>query len=518
MVLRSPESLSVRTRLCQLGIDPRDDSPDHQGTHEAATEPRHITAKATAQFYELTGGVQFRRQWDSDAYIAGLADRYPETMQRFTHGEGVLEQFINQKAMLAASPVERGEALTMLDAIEVRQDALDAVRDTVSDHYRIEHGTRTVANIDELPLPPDGDQAVYHRMTYLGDSRWKYESVVPRSVDAAELDPISVEMEFLADPGTAEHDAVREWCEWGVPLKDARVRTMMTGGPFADHEAVEATASFVESGGEAPSLYLRCVKSDGESRFRLPLTVTARSKGPHTGWLRMVASTPEQGIDVELRFKQGGDADWKIQAGDVDGRNPEAVRDELRVLLGIGVDDVISVENAAGQSLIQTSDVAMPTALEAIYQPVARHLTHLQSYTVSALVMPSVREITDSQFNYLSLLASIYDGTAHQWSWRWVTFQMPEDADEAERIREGVTDLLAGGALVKVEEPAFQLGNRTYTIDHPLASTTHSVQLESGADAATLRPGDTFRVVPGTDDGVTTAKIVDWAPGSIELN
>ncbi|MBP8921738.1 MAG: ParB/RepB/Spo0J family partition protein, partial [Micropruina sp.] len=42
-----PESLSVRTRLCQLGIDPRDDSPDHQGTHEAATEPRHITAKAT---------------------------------------------------------------------------------------------------------------------------------------------------------------------------------------------------------------------------------------------------------------------------------------------------------------------------------------------------------------------------------------------------------------------------------------------------------------------------------------
>ena len=47
VVLRSPESLSVRTRLCQLGIDPRDDSPDHQGTHEAATEPRHITAKAT---------------------------------------------------------------------------------------------------------------------------------------------------------------------------------------------------------------------------------------------------------------------------------------------------------------------------------------------------------------------------------------------------------------------------------------------------------------------------------------
>src|SRR5690625_1280506 len=58
VVLRNPESLSVRTRLCQLGIDPRDDSPDHQGTHEAATEPRHITAKATlSRIASFTAGL-----------------------------------------------------------------------------------------------------------------------------------------------------------------------------------------------------------------------------------------------------------------------------------------------------------------------------------------------------------------------------------------------------------------------------------------------------------------------------
>ena len=72
MVLRSPESLSVRTRLCQLGIDPRDDSPDHQGTHEAATEPRHITAKATRRG---SGLVDSLRQAFLGAAIAGqLAD------------------------------------------------------------------------------------------------------------------------------------------------------------------------------------------------------------------------------------------------------------------------------------------------------------------------------------------------------------------------------------------------------------------------------------------------------------
>lgn len=457
--------------------------------------------------------------WDGDAFIAGLADRYPETMLRFVHGEGVLEQFISQKAMLASSPVERGESLTMLDAIETRQDALDAIRDTVSENYRIEHGTRTVANAHEVPLPADDDPAVYHRMTSLGDSRWKYESVVPRSADAVEIDPISLNMEFLAAPGTPEHDAVRAWSEWGIPFQDAHVRTTTVGGPFSDDEPVESTVSFVERGrDDAPPLYLRCITSEGESRFRLPLVVAARTVGAHTGWLRLVADTPERALNFELRFKEGEDAEARAQMGNVDGRNPEAVRDELETLLRISEGDVISVETGNGQSLIRAHGTVLPTALEAIHLPVAQHLVQLQAHTAAVLVMPSIEEITDGQFRYLSLLASIYGGTAHRWNWTEVSLQVPEDPAEAARIKEVAVSVVAGGHLVKVEAPVFQLGNRTYTIDHPLASTAHSVQHEPGIDPAALRPGDTFRLIPGADAGVTTAKIVDWTPGSITFD
>jgi hypothetical protein len=94
-----------------------------------------------------------------------------------------------------------------------------------------------------------------------------------------------------------------------------------------------------------------------------------------------------------------------------------------------------------------------------------------------------------------------------------------DDAAEAKRITAvAVNALSAGYTLVKVEAPVFQLGNRTYTIDHPLASSPHSVQLEPGVDPAALRPGDTFRLIPGADDLVTTAKIVDWTPGSIQFD
>lgn len=68
---------------------------------------------------------------------------------------------------------------------------------------------------------------------------------------------------------------------------------------------------------------------------------------------------------------------------------------------------------------------------------------------------------------------------------------------------------------MRTEAPLFQLGNRTYTIDHVLASTAHSIQLEPGVDPAALRPGDSFSLLPGTDPRVTTAKVVDWTPGSI---
>jgi hypothetical protein len=478
------------------------------------------TEERIAQFDELTVGVDFPRQWDSDAFIAGLADRFPETMQRFTHGDGVLEQFISQMAMLASSPIERSDTLTMLGAIEARQDALDALRETVSDNYRIEHGTRTAVNESEIPLPLDDDPAVFHRVTYLGDKRWKYESVVPRSPDALELEPIGLTVEFLAPPGTPEYDDVREWAEWGTPLKGARVRSMRVGGPFAEPEPVESVVSFITRGhDDAPSLYLRCTTSDGRSRFRLPLVVAARTVGAHTGWLRLVADTSERSLRFELRIKQGDGVSATVRLGDVDGHNPEAVRDELETLLGITESDVISVELSNSRPLIRTHDTVVPTALAATHLPVAQHLTHLQAYTESVLVMPSIAEISDAQFQYLSLLASIYGGTAHRWTWTEITLQMPEDEADAERVKSVAMNAIGGsGTMVKVEAPVFQLGNRTYTIDHPLASSAHSVELDAGIDPTDLRPGDSFRLIPGPDANVSTAKIIDWTPGSIQFD
>lgn len=478
------------------------------------------TEERVQEFDDLTNDATFPRHWDGEAFIAGLADRYPETMQRFVYGEGVLEQFINQKAMIAGSPVERGQALTMLEAIETRQDALDALRDLVDDNYRIEHSIRSVTSDRRLPLPREDDQAIFHRMTYLGDSRWRQASVVPRTPNAVDIDPIALNFEFLATPGTPEHDAVIAWSEWGIPLTDARVRAQTVGGPFADEEPIESTLSFVEvQRRDSPALYLRIVTSGGRSRFRLALRIVAHTVGQDTGWVRLVLDTPEHALSFEIRMKTEGEAEVTATMGDVDGRNPESVRDEIDTLFSIVADDTISIETGSGQPLVRATGAMLPTAMEALLQPVADCLAQLQGYAASDFVMPAVAEITDGQFRYLSLLTSIYGGTAHHWSWTEVTIEVPEESAAAEKIVAMANEARAGNhTLVKVEAPSFVLGNRTYSVDHPLASTAHSIALEVGIEPSSLHPGDAFRLVPGPDDQVTTAKIVDWTPGSIQFD
>lgn len=68
------------------------------------------TEERIAQFEELTKDAPFPCQWDADAYVAVLEDEFPQTMRRFIYGDTLFDAFVTQKALLAASPIERGEA------------------------------------------------------------------------------------------------------------------------------------------------------------------------------------------------------------------------------------------------------------------------------------------------------------------------------------------------------------------------------------------------------------------------
>ena len=67
--------------------------------------------------------------------------------------------------MLAASPVESADELSMVDAVAARDAALRDIRDRISDNYYLDTSTRS--GVSDIPFPVPGDPGVAYRYTSL---------------------------------------------------------------------------------------------------------------------------------------------------------------------------------------------------------------------------------------------------------------------------------------------------------------------------------------------------------------
>lgn len=464
-------------------------------------------------FEDLTAGASFPVQWDGEAYINGLADEFPATMERFVHGPDVLERFVLAKSVLAQSPVESGSEQTMLDGVNIRQQALDEIRDTISDGYRIEQSTRTTGS-DAPPMPMPGDPAVYHRMTYLGENRWRTESIVPRD-STAESDPLSLEITFLAKDDSPEQAAITRWQDWGTPFTDVPATTVIHGGPYDGETHEDALLSFVgaTTAGEHPDLFFVVRDEDDATRFKLPLSVLSRTRGVKTGWLLLEAETPMRSLRFELRVKSQTDASLDVELGNVDGLDPELVLQELTGLAGIQASDSFAIEVRGNVRVVGGHRVTPPEMLERFYLPTARILTMLQQHTSAVVEMPDVQQMTLQEFEDLERLEALYGGTPEvsTWSSRSLVLNSdrPVDQQQLSAIRNATV------APMILTQPLLTLAGRVIKIDHPLFTRLHSWKLDESVDLTELRPGDTVMLVPNDDDQMTTAPVSEWSPGSM---
>lgn len=489
-------------------------APGTQVARYHLVTPWTPTRERYADFEALTADAAFPTQWDGEAFINGLADEFPPTIERFIHGPGAFERFVTSRAMLANSPVERAEELSMMQAIDVRQTALDELRDSVSDTYYVDMGTRTVVGTDEPPLPHDDDPAVYQRMTSLGNGRWRIESIVPRSPNSAETDPISLEVQYLVEPGTPEEEPLTAWREWGRPFEDLPARTITHGGPF-DGEVVELShMSVVHPPEEFPPLQFVVYAEDSTPRLTIELRVVARTRGAETGWLYLAAETPARTLRFELRAREAGDFDLSGTVGNVDGLSPQDVLAELGLLNSVDPADTFAIELSPEASIARGNRFSPPSALEEFYRPVAEALVDLQRSTTTELAMPDVMQATNGELRNLERYRSIYNGTAHEWRWYTAAMTLSEDPEEAaETIARELAVLMSGDFIpVMAEQPVISVGGRQYLIERPLVTSRRSIRVDPDFDLETVGPGVTIPLVPGADDGVVTAAVVDWSP------
>ncbi|PRY65400.1 hypothetical protein B0I08_11032 [Glaciihabitans tibetensis] len=467
------------------------------------------TEERRSEFAVLTASASFPTQWDGDSFIVGLADEFPETLARFRAGSNALEQFVTQKSLLASSPVESGDSVTMMRAVSMRQANLNDLAELVSDNYHIDTGTITLADGAVPVFASASDAAVMHRYTSLGNNRFSYEAVVPRTSQSLDLEPLTLSVSFNVTPESPESKSVSEWSEWGIPFTDVPASVRQTGGPLQDDAEVESLLSFVAASTPRifPEVRFQGLNAAGINGALLELTPTQVTKGITTNWVRVLAQSPSGLLGLEIRL--GAESvNVTMRADKVRGMDPNGVLSELAQM------DKIAALDSMALSIDGVGDVAkggrfeVPEAMRFMGR-VAECLSRLQASSNDTFVMPD-GGVTMGQLRELEALADLYDGNARTDTWSSLSFVATSDNTDLVQLVE------SGHMMVEIVTPHLTLGDCEYVIHRPMVRSRKAMQFEQMPEGGFVE-GETYRVIPLEDNTIVTAAVVDWTRGDPSL-
>ena len=461
------------------------------------------TREAVARFEKLTEAASFPRQWDGEAFLEGLVDEFPESYERWLHGPAAMEQFTLAKAVVAASPIEQGSTPSMLEAVNTRDIALDALVDKLSDDFYYDRGTFTSNTGDVFPLPPSSG-AVAHRVQALGNNRFRYTSAVPRH-DGPPTAEARISIQFKVEPETGDAQAVQDWFEWGVPFENLPATVEQVGGPFPGTTEGFFTPRVKPSPRPYPDIVLTAVDDSNDTVGRLRFTVREATTGMTTGWIRLVGYTPSGLVRFEQRLvphePENTHNAVSFSVGNLDGADPAAVLAEIEALMSIKPDHRVDVAVEDVTPLFVAKNYQLPAVLPQI-EIIARSLIALQPHANDKLLMPDIDGVLVGEVSALQNLVAVYEGGADGTTW-----------DEAYVTVSALSDLdvLQSGMMLQIQtEPEFTLGSRTYHIDHTVVDSRASVQLDPTVNPKSVAGGKEIRLVPADDATRVVAPLADW--------
>jgi hypothetical protein len=454
---------------------------------------------------EICAEAMFPVRWEGEAFFNALAADFPATADRFFKGPDMLESMVNAKAILAASPAESADQTSMLQALAARDVAIREIRDMVSDNYHLDTGTRSGFSGEVMPFPSPDESGIFYRYTSLGDNRWYVESVVPRNAQSTEIEPISLDIRFIFEPGSDDERKIEEWRAWGIPFRDVEAETHQRGGPWQEAEPQRGVVSFQAASGplDYPDLEIKASTSSGEDKRMIVLAVTEVSRGVVGLGLRVHAVSKSGILEIDIRVASDTAPDRiDIRVLPAEGLHPEAVRDELIILGSFAGEDSFKVAIANGPTLL-TGSKLMPAPSASLILAVASDLALLQTHTREQFLMPTLDTVTDAQLDQMHRLAEIYEGNAFQTTWERLAITVKEPSGIQNVPFDGT------GVLMLTEQPKFNLGANSYTITRLLATQYLTPTLPTGIDRAALEPGDEVELLAGADNRLVVAAVVD---------
>ncbi|WP_147455906.1 PDDEXK family nuclease [Nocardioides mangrovicus] len=465
------QKASVKDSWDTLRSDPRWDDLRVEEWH--LVMPLDPSPEAELWLQDLAKDSGVSATWRGLGFVEQLAAKFPDVVDYYLKGGATRIREAQAEVLTLMGLDNVGTATSTQEVTERVQRALGVLDH--DPHYRFEF------RFGEGPLPtPPADRPglVLHTAQGTRDGgRWITVDVIARCVASADVEPITINGRFEAEPGTELAKAIQEFYEYGAPVHAEDAFTGELTAPAG--LGGELTSATVQIGtaintdlGDNPAMHLDILGPDDTVLASVDMDRTERSQGLDGSGIRVVLREVNGIFELEERWNLTQQTESRhIRSGDITGLPVRVAVPGIQFLTELKSPNRIRISSrhtAPGRGVVDEHtdfgwDQEQVGGLAAVRR-ILEVLNVIQDHVGTVIRVPDFPKVDPGQFQAWRFAAAMLQG-------RELTATIPEgqaltfDLDSEIEVEDSVAVSLPWE--VTIDDQVIDLGRYEVLLDEP---------------------------------------------------
>lgn len=398
--------------------------------------PLDPTREALEWLQALPPEAPFAKTWMGRTQLDILAAENPQLVDYYFGDGAARVQQLLTTGIEAGRPTTGLSENDLLAGVFARHEALAAALDELDPFYTYEISTRhgqVPTNIDKYVAEADGTVMV--RFQTIDAERYSVMRVIPTHPLAGLLRPIKQTVRFETQPGSREHQMLKDFETYGVPFENIAGDVVEAVGPPGTSRTGRALFSFAASVNESmPPIELRASAPDGKVVAVLPMRPPETSSG--LSGERFWLTTKDLSGLVTLDMRIGGtDKLWELNLrhGSLTGQPAVEVSRVGDFYQALRPEQQLTLARVGGKELMAPFHLSTGSADDLSIWRLVDLYSRLQRHTHDAVVLPDLGQVDLADVAWLENIVRALDGEKVEL--RWQTQKIPVPAETIDVVK-----------------------------------------------------------------------------------
>lgn len=446
--------------------------------------PWDPSPEADLWLQELAKNSDVTATWRGLGFVEQLAAKYADVVDYYLNGGAARIREAQAEVLALMGLDNAGTATSTQEVTERVQHALGVLDH--DPHYRFEFRFGE----GPLPTPPvDRPGLVLHTAQGTRDGgKWITVDVIARCAASVDVEPITINGRFDAEPGTELAKAIQNFHEYGAPMhaEDAFTGKLIAPGGLGG----EMTSATVRVGpaidadlGDNPEMHLDILGPDGTVLASVDVDRTERSQGLDGSGIRVVLREVNGIFELEERWNLTKQTEWRhIRSGDITGLPIRVAVPGIEFLTELKSPNRIRISSrhtAPGRGVVDEHtdfgwDQEQIRGLAAVRR-ILGVLNVIQDHAGTVIRVPDLPKVDPSQFQAWRVAAAMLEG-------RELTATIPEghtltiDLDSEIEVEDSVAVSMPW--TVTIDDQVIDLGRYEVLLEEP--TLLHRTPVDGG--------------------------------------